>query len=195
MGNQSGLGARLSGTAVQAPLAPVRVDEVREVLETVPLVLVVTGESRGIEAQPGLLHLEVADDRALDAHREIRTGTDLAEVGLAVENRLLADEVADRRHEVIDGRAQRLLRLADAGQTLLRLGAEPGDDPGYLIIEHDSPVTGRHHIADGCSDDSPILAHAPGNRQAPDSASRIRSWSTPGRITSRSPVRAKPDAS
>ena len=66
---------------------------------------------------------------------EVGARADLAEVGFAVEDRLLADELADAAHQVVDGSAQCLLRLADTGQAALQLHAESGDKIGDRFIQ------------------------------------------------------------
>lgn len=108
-------------------------------------------ECAGIQRQSGLLDLDVADDRALDPDGKVGPGTDLAEVRLPIEFGLLADQVTDRRDQVLDRHAQRFLGLTDPCELALRLDAEGLDELRNGGIEHGS-----------------ILAHG-GDKRAPSS--------------------------
>ena len=126
----------LDGRQRPLALAPQRegvaigVDEVRDGLQLLPLILVVALEFGGVGALSRSLDLDEPDEGALAGDREVRSGHQIGEARFAHELNIESAQSAQRTQrldEVDERRAELIFRFAHDGrvaQTRLGVGAE-----------------------------------------------------------------------
>jgi hypothetical protein len=102
----------------QCPIATVRINQVREVLELLPLFLAVgVAKPRRVRAEIALLQFDVAADQAIDIDGHVRPGTFLAKLCFGSNVDVLSHRGAYRDEEVLDGFLELILGVGKTGKT------------------------------------------------------------------------------
>ena len=112
----------------QSPVGAVCVEQVRDVLLTVPLLGVVAGEGDRIDRHSRSLYLSVAGDGAVDAEGVVGTHAALGILHLVERGDLQVELLARPCQEVLDRGADRSLTIAGTGELRIALFAEHGHE-------------------------------------------------------------------